>query len=146
MAGAGPVDEAAVKKTIKDLFTGMRQSDGEMVRSVFTEGAILQTIVKTKEGKTVIRTENVDSFAALVSRPYKEIYDERITFETLRIDADLAMVWTPYHFYIGKNFSHCGVNSFQLVKTNGFWKIQYLIDTRRKENCKSPAISNPFTP
>jgi hypothetical protein len=38
----------------------------------------------------------------------------------------------PYQFYIGDKFSHCGVNSFQLVKLQGQWKIQYLIDTQEK--------------
>ncbi len=58
-----------------------------------------------------------------------------VHFEVIRIDADLAVVWTPYKFFVGKKFSHCGVNSFQLIKLNGNWKIQYLIDTRRKEGC-----------
>ena len=57
------------------------------------------------------------------------------TFETIKIDGALASVWTPYKFYSGATFSHCGANSFQLVKIDGAWKIQYIIDTRRK-GCK----------
>jgi hypothetical protein len=34
----------------------------------------------------------------------------------VQIDDNLAAVWTEYEFYVGKNFSHCGVNAFQLVK------------------------------
>ncbi|HEY0898874.1 MAG TPA: hypothetical protein VGD90_06050, partial [Sphingobacteriaceae bacterium] len=64
-----------------------------------------------------------------------QVWDEQITFDAIQVDAGLASVWTSYKFYLGKNFSHCGVNSFQLVKMNGNWKITYLIDTRRKENC-----------
>ncbi|HUH33176.1 MAG TPA: hypothetical protein VLZ28_04430, partial [Daejeonella sp.] len=59
----------------------------------------------------------------------------RITFDQVLIDDNLASVWTSYQFYIGDKFSHCGVNSFQLVKGKEGWKIVYLIDTRRKENC-----------
>lgn len=33
------------------------------------------------------------------------------------------------------NFSHCGVNSFQLFHDNGQWKIIYLIDTRQRTGC-----------
>ena len=105
------------------------------MREAFADGAILQTIIRTKDGNVVVRSEQVDSFAAMVARPHTEVYDERIEFETLRIDGDLAIAWTPYRFYVGEKFSHCGVNSFQLVKLAGVWKIQYLIDTRRKENC-----------
>jgi hypothetical protein len=46
------------------------------------------------------------------------------------------MVWTPYRFIFNGKFSHCGVNSFTLVKLNGEWKINYVIDTRRKEKCE----------
>jgi hypothetical protein len=64
------------------------------------------------------------------------VYDERISFDLVKIDGELASVWTPYKFYAGEKFSHCGVDSYQLVKLNGEWKIQYLIDTRRKQGCE----------
>jgi hypothetical protein len=128
-------DVDAVKTTINKLFEGMKKSDSSLIRAAFNQGAILQTIVKTKEGKTVVRSENLDAFITGVTRPHTETYDERITFGTIMVDADLAIAWTPYQFYLGDKFSHCGVNSFQLVRVDGEWKIQYLIDTRRKDNC-----------
>jgi len=50
--------------------------------------------------------------------------NERIVFKTVKTDAGLASVLTPYRFYFKKEFSYCGVNSFQLVRINGLWKIQ----------------------
>lgn len=128
-------DEEAVKVTINNLFNGMRKSDSTLVRSAFNQGAILQTIGKTKDGNTVVRTSDLNMFIASIARPHPEIYDERIAFTKILIDDNLASVWTDYKFYIGEKFSHCGVNSFQLVKVNDSWKIVYLIDTRRKDNC-----------
>jgi hypothetical protein len=37
-----------------------------------------------------------------------------------------------YTFYLNGDESHTGTNSFQLVRTSEGWKIQYIIDTRRK--------------
>jgi hypothetical protein len=128
-------DEEGVKVTINNLFNGMRKSDSTLVRSAFNQGAILQTIGKTKDGNTMIRASDLNMFIASIAKPHPEIYDERITFTKILIDDNLASVWTDYKFYIGEKFSHCGVNSFQLVKLNGSWKIVYLIDTRRKDNC-----------
>ncbi len=129
-------EEEAIKKNIIQLFDGMRKSDSTLVRGAFNQGAILQTIAKTKEGNSIVKSSNLNLFIASIAKPHPEIYDERITFTKILVDANLASVWTDYKFYIGDRFSHCGVNSFQLVKTteNG-WKIVYLIDTRRKENC-----------
>jgi hypothetical protein len=118
------------------MFDGMRKSDTTLMRSAFAPGIVLQTIAKNKEGKIEVRLENIEKFVEFIGQPHTEIYDERITFELIKIDADLAIAWTPYEFYVNDKFSHCGVNSFQLVRLNGDWKIQYIIDTRRKEDCK----------
>jgi len=48
------------------------------------------------------------------------------------MDGPLAMVWAPYHFYYNGTLLHCGVDSFQLIRTGGVWKILYIVDTRKK--------------
>lgn len=128
--------EDSVKIAVNKLFEGMKSSDAAMIRSAFADSAVLQTITRNKEGKTVVINEQVAAFAASVAQLPKGEADERIEFAVVRIDGPLAIVWTPYKFYFKGAFSHCGVNSFQLVKFNGEWKIQYLIDTRRKMGCK----------
>lgn len=120
-----------IEKPVRTLFTAMKNADAELLKSVFSETAVLQTI--TKDG---VKNESINNFIASVSRMQKNDLDERITIEAIHTDGNLASVFTPYSFYFKGKFSHCGANSFQLVKQNGDWKIQYLIDTRRKDNCK----------
>ena len=128
-------EEAAVKATINLLFDGMRNSDTTMLKKAFATNNTMQTIVKTKDGKAMVRTESLSNFIKSVGTPHTEKYDERIVFTKILIDDNLASVWTDYKFYIGEKFSHCGVNSFQLFKGDDGWKIIYLIDTRRKDKC-----------
>jgi hypothetical protein len=135
-AGNAQGAEDSVKATINTLFAAMKSADAALLKSVFSDSALLQTIARDKEGKTVIRTESANDFAALVGTLKKDSADERISFETVKIDGPLAIVWTPYNFFYNGKFSHCGVNSFQLVRFEGIWKIQYLIDTRRRAGCK----------
>ena len=125
-------DEDAVKSTVNQLFSGMKNSDSALIKKSFSNNAVLQTITKTGE----VKTESINDFALCISKAEKQSLDERITFSNILIGGNLASVWTPYEFYYKGQFSHCGVNSFQLVKSNTEWKIQYIIDTRRKENCK----------
>jgi hypothetical protein len=127
--------EDSVKAVVNNLFTAMKNADTVLLKSTFADGAIFQTISKDKEGNTVVRTEAVQGFIDLIGKQKKDDLDERITFGSVKIDADLASVWTPYHFYAGGKFSHCGANSFQIVRIKGLWKIQYLIDTRRRQGC-----------
>jgi len=125
-------DEKLVRETVDRLFVGMKNADSAMVKSTFADNAILQTIAK--DGS--VKTEELKGFISSVSGFSKNDLDEKITVASIQIDGNLANIFTPYEFYFKGKFSHCGANSFQLVKQNESWKIQYLIDTRRKENCK----------
>ena len=127
-------ESEAVKTVINHLFQGMKKGDSSLVNSTFSKGMILQSIAERK-GNIEVRTEEAVGFLKAVGTPHTEIWDERITFDNILIDGNLASVWTSYQFYLGNKFSHCGVNSFQLVKGVKGWKIVYLIDTRRKVNC-----------
>ncbi|WP_353146644.1 nuclear transport factor 2 family protein [Chryseobacterium sp.] len=121
-----------IEKPVRNLFLGMKNADPELVKSVFTENAVLQTI--TKDGS--VKGDSIQDFITSVSQFSKGDLDERITIEAIHTDGNLASVFTPYSFYLKGKLSHCGANSFQLVKQNNEWKIQYLIDTRRKDNCR----------
>lgn len=125
-------EDDLIKASVEKLFIGMKNADPEMIKSTFTETAVLQSV--SKDG--TVKNEKIDDFISSISKFAKNDLDERITFESIKIDDNLASVFTPYEFYYKGNFSHCGVNSFQLVKQNNSWKIQYIIDTRRKENCR----------
>lgn len=129
-------DEAAVKEAVNMLFEGMKKSDTAMIRAAFSSRPLLQTVTKNREGNVYAESEPLDSFLVAIAKPHKEVYDERITFDVVKIDAELAIVWAPYKFYLGETFSHCGVDSFQLIRENGRWKIQYLVDTRRRQPCE----------
>ena len=128
--------EDSVKAVINQLFTAMKGIDPVMLRDAFADGAVLQTISRKQDGTNFVKDEKVAEFADQVSKAKKDSLDEQIKFETIKIDGPLAMVWAPYKFYYAGKFSHCGVDSFQLVRINGRWKIQYLIDTRRKQGCE----------
>lgn len=127
--------EDSIKTAVNNLFLAMKHSDGDMLRTCFADSAKLQALGRDKDGNLLVKNESVHAFATSVNTVPKGSLDERITFDMIKIDGPLASVWTPYTFYYNGQFSHCGVNSFQLIRTASGWKIQYLIDTRRKTGC-----------
>jgi hypothetical protein len=127
--------EDSVKSVINRLFEGMKQADTAMIRSCFASNMVMQTISRSNDGNVLILNVSPANFLSVIAGEAKGNADERITFEVVKTDGPLAMVWTPYQFYYKGQFSHCGVNSFQLVRFEGRWKVQYLIDTRRRQGC-----------
>ncbi|UYZ63982.1 nuclear transport factor 2 family protein [Hymenobacter weizhouensis] len=130
-----PTETEAVQATIRAFFDGMRRADSAAVRRTLAPGAVFHTI-GSRSGQPQLRPEKPADFVKAVGTPHPQVWDERISFGPVLIDANLASVWAPYEFYLGSTFSHCGVNSFQLVKLADGWRIAHIIDTRRKEKCK----------
>lgn len=128
--------EKAIKTVINRFFDGLEKGDTTLLKSSCTPTMLLQTYTTDKEGKMQVYTEELADFLAMVGSPSTDKYEERIKFEAIHAEKSLASVWTPYSFYINGKRSHCGTNSFQLVKTADGWKIQYIIDTRRKQGCE----------
>ncbi|MDX5338969.1 MAG: nuclear transport factor 2 family protein [Cyclobacteriaceae bacterium] len=129
-------EEQEVEKVIRSLFDGMRAKNADQVAAAFSDEAIMQTVMAKPEGSTVGSNSVGDFVKRISTTPAETHLDEQILEYQIKVDGTMASAWTPYKFYVNGNFSHCGVNSFQLVKMAEGWKIVYIIDTRRKENCE----------
>jgi hypothetical protein len=121
-----------VQAVVNKLFKGMQDADSNTVASVFMSEAIMQTIITSRDNQSIVRQESVSKFVSSVGRQKAGTLNEIIEFDAVKVDLPLAFVWTPYRFYYNGTFSHSGVNAFCLVQTSAGWKIQYIIDTRKK--------------
>lgn len=128
--------EMAVRSSINRFFEGFHLRDTTRMKTVLGEEVLLQTVGATPEGRAVLRSQPMADFlASIAGIPDSVDIEERLLDYKIRVDGNLAHAWTPYEFYVGGNFSHCGVNSFQLFRDESDWKIIYIVDTRRREGC-----------
>jgi hypothetical protein len=125
----------SIKQTINTMMDAMRKGDTTLLRSVLEKDMKVLSASSDWMQKITFSTKSADAFVTQIGSPHKEIYDEEIIFGDIKIDGSLASVWTPYKFYFGTTFSHCGVNFFQLAKTDSGWKIIHIAFTSRKNNC-----------
>lgn len=129
-------DEASVVAAVEQVFEGMRTADADMVGAVFASDARF-AILDTREGATTVAVRSVDGWLRSVAesegRWNEQVYDVEVD-----VDGDMASVWAPYTFYLDGDISHCGVNSIELLRDSGGWKITQLSDTRRREGCPDP--------
>lgn len=134
---AQETEKVAVQETIETFFEGFHAQDSLKIKQTVSEGLIMQRIALDSTGKTLVRTDNFSKFLkSIVSIPKEVKFQELIKSFSIQIDGPMANAWTPYEFRLKDEFHHCGVNSFQLVKLDGVWKILYLIDTARTDNCE----------
>jgi hypothetical protein len=129
-------EEVYVKETIKTFFDGFHSRDSLMMKSVVNDKVVMQSIGKNAEGEITLQHEDFHKFLrSIVSIPVGTDFKEVLHSYEVKIDGDMANVWTPYSLYVNEVFQHCGVNNFQLFRKDGEWQIIYLVDTRRKEGC-----------
>jgi len=56
---------------------------------------------------------------------------------TVLVSGPIAMVWYPYDFYTDGEWSHCGIDIFNLVRTNEGWRIATMLwNTEQPPACE----------
>lgn len=130
-------EKEAVRQTINTFFKGFHQQDSLLIKSVVADDIRMQTLSSDGEGQTMVRDVDFSRFLkSIVSIPDSISFEEVITKYSIQVDWPMAHAWTDYQFRLNNELSHCGVNSFQLVSLDGQWRILYIIDTRRKDDCQ----------
>ncbi len=133
---AQDTDQEAVKKVVEGFFEAFHNQDSVAMKQFMADKVLLQTTGRNKEGKTMLRTEKIEKlYESIVSIPDSIQFQEKLTTWSIQVDRTMANAWVGYEFWLNGNFSHCGINSFQMVNFDGAWKIVYLIDTRGRAGC-----------
>lgn len=122
--------EDDIKKSIRVFFEGLHTADTVKIKSVCAESIRLQSVSDGPAGPKLI-SESISAFCrSIASIPPGVKIEEKIISYNIQADGAMAHAWTPYEFYVNGKLSHSGVNSFQLFRDGGTWKIIYIIDTR----------------
>lgn len=131
---------AGAAATVERLFAGMRTRDEALMRGALAETFALAVV--DEEGEPRVSQGDVDEFVrSFVTSPRRR--DERIAGEPLvRVDGGVAVVWTPYVFFVDGQLSHCGFDGFHLVRgpADEAWKIVAIAYTRRRGDVCEPFV------
>lgn len=129
-------EKQAIKKVIETFFEGLHKGDSAIMATTLHKEIKIQTTRNNREGDRLLFSETREKLLENVSKKKpSDVYKEKLLSYDIKVDGNLASVWTPYEFYFNGNFSHCGANSFQMFNNNGNWQIIYLVDMRRRGNC-----------
>lgn len=127
-------DTQDIEAVVKSFFDSMRESNGERIKTLITDDTTLQS-VRVQDGSTQRSSSDMARFIESVGNAQPGTLDEKIQNLTIHKDGAMATAWMEYQFYYNGEFSHCGVNSMNLVQTSEGWKIFSIVDTRRTQDC-----------
>ena len=128
--------EEEVQAVVDALFDAMRAADSAAVRELFHPEMGKMASSGDRDGVAGVGFGAISGFVEAVGGAEPGAFDEKIGPAEIRIDDNLATVFTPYAFHYNGNLSHCGVNVFLIARVCEDWRIVGLADTRRKQGCE----------
>jgi hypothetical protein len=132
-AQAADPEQPAILATIDRFFAAMKAQDtATLEKLIYTDGVM--TVARTAADGSIGHArrpvaawiEGIKTQAGL---------DERIWSPTVLRRGTLAVVWAPYEIKQDGKRLHCGVDSFDMVKADGGWKVVSLMFTAEPNSC-----------
>lgn len=122
--------EAEVVAALQTLFDALGSGDADLLRSILDPSVVMH-FSETRDGVTTFGSSTLDGLAARITSSDVPLI-ERMWDPVVVVDGPMAAVWTPYDFYVGTEFSHCGVDAANLMRTDLGWRIVALSWTRQQ--------------
>ena len=126
--------EKEVYAVVEKFFSGFNAKDTTVMRTMLFEDVKLFTTFTNQQGQPMARVEAASGLMTSIAGAPGKLF-EKIFEPVIQVEDGLANVWVRYEFYVDDKFSHCGIDSFLMVKTANGWKIAALSDTRRRTGC-----------
>lgn len=127
-------DSKAAVRVVEQMFEALKAGDTAGMRAVMHPAArVIQT--GTRDGVPFNRVNSLDDFLKAIAGAGGRKLEERIYNPEVRVDDHLATVWVQYDFLVNGQVSHCGVDSYQLVRVADQWRVLQVVDTQRREGC-----------
>jgi hypothetical protein len=133
-------EKAAVVQVVQQFFTTMQQRDTATAKNITLMNCQLYSVQQTKDS-IITRMRTLTDFLQIVAQKQLSLV-EKIWDPTVMLHNQLAIVWAPYDFHLNGKLTHCGIDVFNLVKTNTGWKISGVQYTVEPDACAALQKTN----
>ena len=119
------------------------------MHAISSNDAALLSELRLEGGFTIVERPGESGGTVVTRRVFKPeggrrgAYRERYWDPTVLVRGSLAVVWTPYEFWIDGKTSHCGIDAFDMVKEKGVWRIANAMWTVEREACPALRPADP---
>lgn len=140
--GHQPEEAAAVLAAMDAYMLAISANDLVSMDSMQTKEGMTYRAQRNDDGRWRVAAEpNLYwvSAARADSPPLRERYWQ----PTVMVRGPIAVVWAPYEFWISGETSHCGVDVFSFVKTDGRWRVANAMWTVEPAACDELRPTDP---
>jgi hypothetical protein len=127
-------DETAVLAAMDRYMTAISANDLQAMEAMQTAEGMTYRALATEGGEMEI-VARPNSYWIDPARDDGRAYRERYWSPTVLIRGGIAVVWAPYEFWIDGETSHCGVDVFDFIKTDGAWRVSNSMWTVEPNAC-----------
>jgi len=129
-------DRAAILALVDKAFYAVGSGDPDDMRAIQLAEGMSISFRQHPDGEPGELLMRMSTNEALLADTTEDKLVERWTGDPIvMIRGPIAVVWGEYEFLINGNFSHCGVDSIDLVKVDGDWKFANWMWTVEKNGC-----------
>jgi len=132
-------EQAAVLATVNAFFAALARGDRNALEATTLSNAEFVISAVDGNGEISLNSRSRDEFVSSIANNSAALL-ERYWDATVLIREGIAVFWAPYDFHVDGNFSHCGIDSFQLFKEDGRWKIGNSSYTIERLDCEESPL------
>lgn len=134
-------EQRAMLESLDQFFAAITAKDHVRMRELMTPDGVIHGYRDGSEGVQVTARTHGQFIAGV--RDGEAIMVERYWDPRFTIEDRMATVITPYDVYIDGRFSHCGTNSFSMLRTDEGWVIAGVVYSIRVADCEQSPLG-PF--
>ena len=126
---------------VNEFFRAMTARDTAATNRVQLADGISYAVRQRGDSQVISRGTNEGYARQLASM--RDTYIERMWNPTVLIHGPIAVVWAPYDIHRNREFVHCGVDAFTLIRAPTGWKIATVTYTAEPTGC-APSPLGPL--
>ena len=124
----------SVVAAVNEFFRAMTAHDSATLARVQLPGGV-HFAARVQGDSVAINRGTVEDFARRIGST-KDTIVERMWEPTVLVHGPLAVVWAPYDVHRNREFVHCGVDAFTLLRSPTGWKVATVSYTAEPQGCK----------
>jgi hypothetical protein len=117
-------DSAAAIAVADSVLAALTSGDGATLARLIVDSAV----VGGAAARDGVERHWLQSWGPYIKRT-SSTFTERGFDPSARVQDRVALVWMPYDLYQTGQWSHCGVDVFTLMKSEGHWRVAAVIYT-----------------